>query len=166
MSGKCGANMRLAALPVRALRRIDEPDSLQACRRHQLPESAVPWHDHAMVLFRARSKDRDRSSDQNRLATLVRHIGEVRSGVVRERRGLERRYADTVAVAAQLVDTDYDGERESEDEAQLVRAEADVLYARQRMAELDRQLDLLDGLAERVKIMFEPPEELKKRRQS
>ena len=119
-----------------------------------------------MVLFRARSKDRDRSSDQNRLATLVRHIGEVRSGVVRERRGLERRYADTVAVAAQLVDTDYDGERESEDEAQLVRAEADVLYARQRMAELDRQLDLLDGLAERVKIMFEPPEELKKRRQS
>ncbi|MEM1286388.1 MAG: hypothetical protein AAGH43_13465 [Pseudomonadota bacterium] len=119
-----------------------------------------------MALFRARSQDRDRSSDQHRLATLVRHIGDVRSGVVRERRGLERRYADTVAVAAQLVDTDYGGERESEDETQLARAESDVLYARRRMAELDRQLDLLDGLTERVKVMFDPPEELKKRRQS
>jgi hypothetical protein len=66
----------------------------------------------SMVFFKARSSARDKTSDQARVAALVRQINEVRTGVMKERRGLERRYADFVGQASQLVDTGYEGERD------------------------------------------------------
>lgn len=117
-----------------------------------------------MALFKARDSNRDKTGDKARLDALMRHIGDVRMGVMKERRGLERRYSDFIGQASHLVDTGYDGERDEGDEADLTRAEDNAVYARRRMAELDYQLESLDGLVERVKVMFEPPEELRKRR--
>lgn len=117
-----------------------------------------------MALFKARNSDRDKTGDQARLAALMRHISDVRMGVMKERRGLERRYSDFIGQASHLVDTGYDGERDAAAEASLTRVEDNALYARRRMAELDYQLESLDGLVERVKVMFDPPEELRKRR--
>ncbi|MBV6656834.1 MAG: hypothetical protein KI785_03605 [Devosiaceae bacterium] len=117
-----------------------------------------------MALFRARNRDRDARSDKARLDALVRHIGDVKTGIMKERRGLERRYADAIGDASHLVDTDYSVEREAEDEQALVQAEADVVYAHGRIVELDRQLGVLDGLVERVNVLFDPPEALEKRR--
>ena len=117
-----------------------------------------------MVFFKARSSDRDKNSDKARVSALVRQIDEVRSGVMRERRGLERRYADFVGKASHLVDTGYDGERDAGAEAELKRVEANALYARQRMAELDRHLESLEALTERVKVMFDPVDEIAKLR--
>lgn len=117
-----------------------------------------------MALFKARNSDRDKTGDKARLAALMHHISDVRMGVMKERRGLERRYSDFIGVASHLVDTAYDGERDAGDEAELTRVEDNALYARRRMAELDYQLESLDGLVERVKVMFDPPEEIRKRR--
>ncbi len=117
-----------------------------------------------MVLFKGRSSERDRSSDQSRIAALVRQIGDVRSGVMKERRGLERRYADIVGTASQIIDTGYDGERDDASERRLSRVENDVLYARKRMAELDRHLEALDALTERVRVMFDPVDEIERLR--
>jgi hypothetical protein len=117
-----------------------------------------------MALFNARSADRDQTSDQGRLDALVRSIQDVRAGIVKERRGLERRYADAVGHASQVMDTGYDGERDSQEEAMLSKAEGDALYARRRMAELDRQLGALDALVVRVRVMFDEPAELVARR--
>lgn len=123
-----------------------------------------------MAFFIGRSSERDKSSDQARVAALVRQIADVRSGVVKERRGLERRYADSVGTASQLVDTGYEGERDEAAERKLTKVESDTLYARQRMAELDRHLESLDALSERVKVMFDPIDEIarlrKQRRRS
>lgn len=117
-----------------------------------------------MALFKARNSDRDKTGDKARLTALIRHISDVRMGVMKERRGLERRYSDFIGQASHLVDTGYEGERDDADEAELSRVEDNALYARRRMAELDYQLESLDGLVERVKVMFEPPEEIRKRR--
>ncbi|MEM6384311.1 MAG: hypothetical protein AAF739_16680 [Pseudomonadota bacterium] len=117
-----------------------------------------------MRSFRARNPQRDARSDKARLDALVRHIGDVRAGIAKERRGLERRYADVIGEAAHLVDTVADVIREPENEEALSQAEANALYAAQRIAELDRQLGVVDGLTERVKVMFEPPDELEKLR--
>lgn len=117
-----------------------------------------------MALFRSRNRDRDKTGDQARLTALMRHIADVRMGVMKERRGLERRYSDFIGQASHLVDTGYDGERDEGDEADLTRVEDNAVYARRRMAELDYQLESLDGLVERVKVMFDPPEEIRKRR--
>jgi hypothetical protein len=117
-----------------------------------------------MVFFKARSSARDKTSDQARVAALVRQINEVRTGVMKERRGLERRYADFVGQASQLVDTGYEGERDESAEQQLTKVESDALYARQRMAELDRHLESLEALTERVKVMFDPIDEIERLR--
>ena len=117
-----------------------------------------------MPLFQARSADRDARADKARLDALIRHIGEVREGVLRERRGLERRHADAVGLAADLVDNDHQVAREAEDEAALTRAEADLLHARRRLAELDRQLGVLDGLIERVRVLFDAPDAIERLR--
>lgn len=117
-----------------------------------------------MVFFKARSSQRDKTSDASRVAALVRQIDEVRSGVMKERRGLERRYADFVGQASQLVDTGYDGERDESAEAQLTKVESDALYARQRMAQLDRHLESLAALTDRVKVMFDPVDEIERLR--
>jgi hypothetical protein len=123
-----------------------------------------------MVFFKGRNTARDKSSDEARVAALVRQIQDVRNGVMKERRGLEKRYADFVGTASQLVDTGYDGERDEAAEAQLTKVESDTLYARRRMAELDRHLGSLDALSERVKVMFDPIDEIarlrKQRRRS
>ena len=117
-----------------------------------------------MALFQARNPDRDAAADKARLDALIRHIGDVRAGVLKERRGLERRYADAAGIAADLVDNAYEVQREAEDEAALSRAERDLMHARRRMAELDRQLGVLDGLSERVRVLFVAPDDLRKLR--
>ncbi|MFK7793512.1 MAG: hypothetical protein AB8B88_12680 [Devosiaceae bacterium] len=123
-----------------------------------------------MVFFQGRSSQRDKNSDEARIAALIRQIGDVRTGVMKERRGLERRYSDFVGTASQLVDTGYEGERDEAAEKQLTKVESDTLYARKRMVELDRHLQSLDALAERVKVMFDPVDEIarlrKQRRRS
>jgi len=137
------------------------------CQRRvvwRLPESRDAWHDLAMVFFKARSSARDKNSDQSRIAALIRQINEVRTGVRKERLGLERRYADFVGDASQLVDTGYEGERDDAAEQRLTEVESNALYARQRMAELDRHLESLDALAERVKVMFDPVDEIERLR--
>jgi hypothetical protein len=128
------------------------------------PNRALHGNRNSMVFFKARSSARDKTSDQARVAALVRQINEVRTGVMKERRGLERRYADFVGQASQLVDTGYEGERDEGAEQQLSKVESDALYARQRMAELDRHLESLDALTERVKVMFDPIDEIERLR--
>lgn len=128
------------------------------------PNRALHGNTNNMVFFKARSSARDKTSDQARVAALVRQINEVRTGVMKERRGLERRYADFVGQASQLVDTGYEGERDEGAEQQLSKVESDALYARQRMAELDRHLESLDALTERVKVMFDPIDEIERLR--
>lgn len=117
-----------------------------------------------MFFFKARNPDRDKTSDKARLDALVRQVDEVRSGVMRERRGLERRYADWLGEASHLVDTGYDGDRDEAAERDLSRVESNAQYASRRMAELDRHMSALDGLTDRIKVMFETPEALKKLR--
>lgn len=117
-----------------------------------------------MVLFKARSSARDKTSDDARVAALVRQIQDVRSGMMKEQRGLERRYSDFVGQASQLVDTGYEGERDDGAEQQLTKVESDALYARKRLSDLDRHLKSLDALAERVKVMFDPIDEIERLR--
>ncbi|MFN3172164.1 MAG: hypothetical protein ACE37E_15870 [Hyphomicrobiales bacterium] len=117
-----------------------------------------------MVLFKARSSARDKTSDDARVAALVRQIQDVRSGMMKERRGLERRYSDFVGQASQLVDTGYEGERDDAAEQRLTKVESDALYARKRLSDLDRHLESLDALTERVKVMFDPIDEIERLR--
>lgn len=117
-----------------------------------------------MVLFKARSSVRDKTSDDARVAALVRQIQEVRTGMMKERRGLERRYSGFVGQASQLVDTGYEGERDDAAEQQLTKVESDALYARKRLSDLDRHLNSLDALTERVKVMFDPIDEIERLR--
>lgn len=117
-----------------------------------------------MVFFKARSSARDKTSDDARVAAIVRQIQDVRSGVMKERRGLERRYADFVGHASQLVDTGYEGERDDSAEQQLTKVESDALYARKRLSDLDRHMKSLDALVERVKVMFDPIDEIERLR--
>lgn len=117
-----------------------------------------------MVLFKARSSVRDKTSDDARVAALVRQIQEVRTGMMKERRGLERRYSDFVGQASQLVDTGYEGERDDAAEQQLTKVESDALYARKRLSDLERHLKSLDALTERVKVMFDPIDEIERLR--
>jgi len=117
-----------------------------------------------MVLFKARSSVRDKTSDDARVAALVRQIQEVRAGMMKERRGLERRYSDFVGQASQLVDTGYEGERDDAAEQQLTKVESDALYARKRLSDLERHLKSLDALTERVKVMFDPIDEIERLR--
>ena len=58
------------------------------------------------------------------------------------------------------MDTGYEGERGQGAEAELSKVESDVLYARRRMAELDRHMQSLEALGERVKVMFDPVDEI------
>lgn len=84
--------------------------------------------------------------------------------MMKERRGLERRYADFVGQAAHLVDTGYEGERDDGAEQQLTKVESDALYARKRLSDLDRHLKSLDALTDRVKVMFDPIDEIERLR--
>ncbi|MEM6712839.1 MAG: hypothetical protein AAF590_11240 [Pseudomonadota bacterium] len=113
-----------------------------------------------MVLFKGRSSERDKSSDTARIASLIKQIDDVRAGIRRERRGLERRYSEVVYDAAHIMDTGYEGERGEAAEEALSKVENDALYARRRMSELDRHTQSLEALAERVKVMFDPVDEI------
>lgn len=98
-------------------------------------------------LFRTRSPDRDRRTDQERLDAISAVIARQIEAAERERTGLERRMTAAYASAAALLDTSADyRSRPSEDEDAIKRHESSAAAAHHRLNALSAQLRLFEKL--------------------
>jgi hypothetical protein len=104
-------------------------------------------------LFRERSAGRDRDNDVARAERIVRLLGEVRSELERERKGLQERYDRTVGNASTLSFA-IDGEGASDwSDRKLKDLESGMVYCEKRtrsIARFDEEVAELQGGAEKL----------------
>lgn len=97
--------------------------------------------------FRARNPGRDAETDEARLGTITNAISMALADARRERDGLSQRMNMYYAQAAALLDHSPEyGRRDRIDEAAIGSAENSASRARQRVAQLDLQIQRLEEL--------------------
>lgn len=107
--------------------------------------------------FRARNPGRDAETDEARLGTISNAIAMALADARRERDGLGQRMSLYYAQAATLLDNSADyGRRDRVDEAAIGSAENSAARARQRVAQLDAQIQRLEELLSQVVPAFAP----------
>src|SRR5215217_7657657 len=105
--------------------------------------------------FRARNPGRDAETDEARLGTISNAISMALADARRERDGLGQRMSLYYAQAATLLDNSADyGRRDRIDEAAIGSAENSAARARQRVAQLDAQIQRLEELLAQVAPTF------------
>lgn len=101
--------------------------------------------------FRSRNPSRDAETDEARFGTISNAIAMALADARRERDGLGQRMNFYYAQAATLMDNSADyGKREPLDERAIGSAEQNGSRARQRMAQLDTQIQRLEDLLGQV----------------
>ena len=101
--------------------------------------------------FRTRNPGRDTETDEARLATITNAISMALADARRERDGLGQRMNMYYAQAAALLDNSPEyGRRNRVDEAAIGSAENSAARARQRVAQLDQQIQRLEELQGQV----------------
>ncbi|MEQ8445439.1 MAG: hypothetical protein RIB57_06095 [Pelagibacterium sp.] len=99
-------------------------------------------------VFQTRSADRDRQTDQGRRQAISGVLARQRADVDREMAGLQRRMDDAYQRAAALLANSEDyGERSTRDEEEIVAFEASAEAARNRIADLSRQLEVFEAIS-------------------
>ena len=107
--------------------------------------------------FRTRNPDRDAETDEARLGTINNAISMALADARRERDGISQRMNLYYAQAAALLDNSPEyGRRDRIDEAAIGSAENSAARARQRMAQLDEQIQRLEELLAQVARGFAP----------
>ena len=97
--------------------------------------------------FRARNPGRDAETDEARFGTISNAIAMALADARRERDGLSQRMDFYYAQATTLLDNSAEyGKRDRVDEAAIGSAENSAARARQRMAQLDGQIQRLEDL--------------------
>ena len=105
--------------------------------------------------FRTRNPGRDTETDEARLATITNAISMALADARRERDGLGQRMNMYYAQAAALLDNSPEyGRRNRVDEAAIGSAENSAARARQRVAQLDQQIQRLEELQGQVRHSF------------
>jgi len=101
--------------------------------------------------FRTRNPGRDAETDEARLGTISNAISMALNDARRERDGLSQRMNLYYAQAASLMDNSPEyGKRERIDEAAIGSAENSAARARQRVAQLDSQIQRLEDVLAQV----------------
>ena len=101
----------------------------------------------APPLFRTRSPERDKRTDQDRFDAISAVIARQIEAAERERAGLERRMTTAYASAAALLDTAADyRSRPSEDENAIKHHESSAEAAHRRLNALSTQLTVFEQL--------------------
>lgn len=101
--------------------------------------------------FRTRNPGRDAETDEARLGTISNAISMALNDARRERDGLSQRMNLYYAQAASLMDNSPEyGKRERIDEAAIGSAENSAARARQRVAQLDNQIQRLEDVLAQV----------------
>lgn len=101
--------------------------------------------------FRTRNPGRDAETDEARLGTISNAISMAVNDARRERDGLSQRMNLYYAQAATLLDNSPEyGKRERIDEAAIGSAENSAARARQRVAQLDSQIQRLEEVLAQV----------------
>ena len=101
--------------------------------------------------FRTRNPGRDAETDEARLETISNAISMALNDARRERDGLSQRMNLYYAQAASLMDNSPEyGKRERIDEAAIGSAENSAARARQRVAQLDSQIQRLEDVLAQV----------------
>ncbi|MGB3337824.1 MAG: hypothetical protein WBA73_11655 [Devosia sp.] len=101
--------------------------------------------------FRARNPGRDAETDEARLGTITNAISMALADARRERDGLGQRMNMYYAQAAALLENSPEyGKRDRLDEADIGSAENSAARARQRVAQLDTQIERLEALLGQV----------------
>jgi predicted nucleic acid-binding Zn-ribbon protein len=99
-------------------------------------------------VFQTRSADRDRQTDQGRRQAIAGVLARQRADVDREMAGLQRRMDDAYQRAVALLANSEDyGERSTRDEEEIVAFEASAEAARNRIADLSRQLEVFEAIS-------------------
>jgi hypothetical protein len=107
--------------------------------------------------FRARNPGRDAETDEARLGTISNAISMALADARRERDGLGQRMNLYYAQAAALMDNSPEyGRRDRIDEAAIGSAENSASRARQRVAQLDTQIQRLEDLLAQVDRSLSP----------
>lgn len=107
--------------------------------------------------FRTRNPGRDAETDEARLGTINNAISMALADARRERDGISQRMNLYYAQAAALLDNSPEyGRRDRIDEAAIGSAENSAARARQRMAQLDEQIQRLEELLAQVARGFAP----------
>ena len=101
--------------------------------------------------FRTRNPGRDAETDEARFGTISNAISMALADARREREGLGQRVNFYYAQATSLLDnSDEYGKRDRADENAIGSAEHNAKRARQRMVQLDEQIQRLEALLEQV----------------
>ena len=101
--------------------------------------------------FRTRNPGRDSETDEARFGTISNAVSMALADARREREGLGQRLNFYYAQAATLMDNSAEyGRRERADERAIGSAESSASRARQRMAQLDSQIQRLEELLGQV----------------
>ena len=107
--------------------------------------------------FRTRNPGRDAETDEARLGTINNAMSMALADARRERDGISQRMNLYYAQAAALLDNSPEyGRRDRIDEAAIGSAENSAARARQRMAQLDEQIQRLEELLAQVARGFAP----------
>lgn len=110
--------------------------------------------------FRSRNPGRDAETDEARFGTISNAIAMALADARRERDGLGQRMNFYYAQAATLMDNSADyGKRDPLDERAIGSAEHNGSRARQRMAQLDTQIQRLEDLLGQVDRTLAPKAE-------
>lgn len=96
--------------------------------------------------FRIRSRQRDHRTDVLRLARLVGALDEVETSLVRERKGLQKRYERMIAGGAGAQQQGEDGGCDADPEPGEATLSAPLEAYVRRMQKLKRQLSLIEQM--------------------
>lgn len=96
--------------------------------------------------FRTRSRDRDRQTDEKRLAHLSSVLAELEAEIEKERAGLTKRLHSQSADAGFLSDALDNGELRTRNADRLQQLTAALTHGQLRIAELARQSELVETL--------------------
>lgn len=111
--------------------------------------------------FKTRNPARDQQTDAERLGSVRAALVEAIDSARREGVGLQKRIDLHHAQAVSVMDSSGEyGERDSEDEAAVVNAEANAARAQARVVEVDQQIARLTALLDQFDAGTELPERL------
>ena len=104
-----------------------------------------------MPRFRVRSVERDRETDGERLSRIQRAVATERQNAVRELAGLGRRQEHELALlSVGFAEMEDYGQRSTDDERSLEKAEAVAMRAMARSSELEPQISWFDAMLEGI----------------
>ena len=107
-------------------------------------------------LFRSRNPARNYNTDLERLTAVKQSVEQAIASTVSERDGLRRRVDLYYAQAASLLDNTAEfGARSNDDEASITLAERNASEATQRVGDVSRQVEQLQGVLSQVESLID-----------